>query len=127
MAIMTRVTWGCEPDDVSMLHAARYVRAAGGLDRLLDVKNGAQQDRVPGDTADRPGGRRPTRRTRPAQRRGASHRPARSGVTVTSDQGQAEAGFVIVAIPPAHRVAIEFDPRCRRNISSSPTIGRRAG
>lgn len=29
---------------------------------------------------------------------------------VTSDQGQAEAGFVIVAIPPAHRVAIEFDP-----------------
>lgn len=48
MAIMTRVTWGCEPDDVSMLHAARYVRAAGGLDRLLDVKNGAQQDRVPG-------------------------------------------------------------------------------
>lgn len=79
MAIMTRVTWGCEPDDVSMLHAARYVRAAGGLDRLLDVKNGAQQDRVPGDTADRPGGRRPTRRTRPAQRRGASHRPARSG------------------------------------------------
>ncbi len=29
----TRVTWGCEPDDVSMLHAARYVRAAGGLDR----------------------------------------------------------------------------------------------
>lgn len=50
-----------------------------------------------------------------------------AGVTVTSDQGQAEAGFVIVAIPPAHRVAIEFDPRCRRNISSSPTIGRRAG
>lgn len=33
-----------------------------------------------------------------------------AGVTVTSDQGQAEAGFVIVAIPPAHRVAIEFDP-----------------
>src|ERR1700689_72350 len=45
LAIMARVTWGCEPDDVSMLHAARYVRAAGGLDRLLDVENGAQQDR----------------------------------------------------------------------------------
>ncbi len=111
MAIMTRVTWGCEPDDVSMLHAARYVRAAGGLDRLLDVKNGAQQDRVPGGTqqiaqaaAAQLGARvLLNAAVRRIDRHGA-------GVTVTSDQGQAEAGFVIVAIPPAHRVAIEFDP-----------------
>lgn len=41
---------GCEPDDVSMLHAARYAHAAGGLDRLLDVEDGAQQDRFPGGT-----------------------------------------------------------------------------
>ncbi|KAA1248474.1 flavin monoamine oxidase family protein [Mycobacterium simiae] len=111
MAIMTRVTWGCEPQDVSMLHAARYVRAAGGLDRLLDVENGAQQDRFAGGTqqiaeltAAELGGRvvldAPVRRI---YRHGA-------GVTVTSDQGQAEAGFVIVAIPPAHRAAIEFHP-----------------
>ncbi len=50
MAIMSRVTWGCEPDAVSMLHAVRYVKAAGGLDRMLDVKGGAQQDRFPGGT-----------------------------------------------------------------------------
>jgi monoamine oxidase len=31
MAIVARVTWGCEPDEVSMLHAVRYVKAAGGL------------------------------------------------------------------------------------------------
>ena len=31
MAIMARVTWGCEPDEVSLLHAVRYVKAAGGL------------------------------------------------------------------------------------------------
>ncbi|EUA89575.1 flavin containing amine oxidoreductase family protein [Mycobacterium ulcerans str. Harvey] len=111
MAIMTRVTWECEPDDVSMLHAARSVRAAGGLDRLLDVENGAQQELIPGGTQqiaelaaaelgihvvlDAP--------VRRIDRHGA-------GVTVTSDQGQAEAGFVIVAIPPAHRAAIEFNP-----------------
>lgn len=111
MAIMTRVTWGCEPDDVSMLHATRYVRAAGGLDRLLDVENGAQQDLFPGGTqqiaelaAAELGARvvlnAPVRRI---ERHGA-------GVTITSDQGQAEAGFVIVAIPPAHRAAIEFSP-----------------
>ena len=50
MAIMTRVTWGAEPDDVSMLHALRYVKAAGGLDRMLDVVGGAQQDRFPAGT-----------------------------------------------------------------------------
>ncbi len=54
MAIMSRVTWGCEPDQVSMLHAVRYVKAAGGLGRMLDVEGGAQQDRFPGGTtADR--------------------------------------------------------------------------
>ncbi|BBX74499.1 flavin monoamine oxidase family protein [Mycobacterium shinjukuense] len=111
MAIMTRVTWGCEPEDVSMLHAARYVHAAGGLDRLLDVENGAQQDRFSGGTQ------------QIAQRAAAElgdhvvlnaavrriHRHG-AGVTITSDRGQTEAGFVIVAIPPAHRGAIEFDP-----------------
>ena len=50
MAIMSRVTWGCEPDEVSMLHAVRYVKAAGGLGRMLDVEGGAQQDRFPGGT-----------------------------------------------------------------------------
>src|ERR1700709_2325202 len=34
MAIVARVTWGCEPDEVSMLHAAHHVKAAGGLGPL---------------------------------------------------------------------------------------------
>src|SRR5690349_5948047 len=50
MAIMSRVTWGCEPEEVSMLHATRYIKAAGGLGRMLDVEGGAQQDRFPGGT-----------------------------------------------------------------------------
>ena len=33
-----------------MLHAVRYVKAAGGLGRMLDVEGGAQQDRFPGGT-----------------------------------------------------------------------------
>lgn len=47
MAIMSRVTWGCEPGAVSMLHAVRYVKAAGGIGCMLDVEGGAQQDRFP--------------------------------------------------------------------------------
>ncbi|MDC9003240.1 flavin monoamine oxidase family protein [Mycobacterium marinum] len=111
MAIMTRVTWGCEPDDVSMLHAARYVRAAGGLDRLLDVENGAQQELIPGGTqqiAELAAAELGTHVVLDAPVRRIDRHGA--GVTVTSDQGQAEAGFVIVAIPPAHRAAIEFNP-----------------
>lgn len=111
LAIMARVTWGCEPDDVSMLHAARYVHAAGGLDRLLDVKNGAQQDRFPGGTqqiAELAAAELGTRVVLNAPVRRITRHGA--GVTITSDRGQAEAGFVIVAIPPAHRSAIEFDP-----------------
>src|SRR6201993_788211 len=50
MAIASRVTWGCEPDKVSMLHAVRYLKAAGGMDRMLDTSGGAQQDRFPGGT-----------------------------------------------------------------------------
>ncbi|MEM6108390.1 flavin monoamine oxidase family protein [Mycobacterium sp. 050272] len=111
MAIMARVTWGCELEDVSMLHAARYIRAAGGLDRMLDTQDGAQQDHFPGGTqqiarsaADELGAR--------VVLNAPVHRIERhgSGVTVTSDAGTADAGFVIVAIPPAHRGAIEFTP-----------------
>ena len=111
MTIMARVTWGCEPDDVSMLHAARYVHAAGGMDRMLDVENGAQKDRFPGGSqqiaeaaANELGAR--VVLNAPVRRIERHH----SGVTVTSERGQADAGYVIVAIPPAHRRSIEFAP-----------------
>ena len=111
LTIMARVTWGCEPDDVSMLHAARYTHAAGGLDRLLDVENGAQQDRFLGGTqqiAEAAAAELGTRVVLNAPVRRIDRHGA--GVTITSDRGQAEAGYVIVAIPPAHRAAIEFAP-----------------
>jgi len=111
LAIVARVTWGCEPDDVSMLHAARYTHAAGGLDRLLDVENGAQQDRFAGGTqqiAEAAAAELGTRVVLNAPVRRIERHGA--GVTIISDRGQAEAGYVIVAIPPAHRTSIEFAP-----------------
>ena len=112
MAIMSRVTWGCEPDQVSMLHAVRYVKAAGGLGRMLDVEGGAQQDRFPGGTqqialklAENLGER---------VRLGAIvrriERNADGTFTVSADGGDVTAKAVIVAIPPAHRAAIGFSP-----------------
>ncbi len=111
LAIMARVTWGAEPDDVSMLLAARYVRAAGGLDRLLDVENGAQQDRFAAGTqqiAEKAAAELGDRVVLGA----AVCRIDRhdGGVAITCAKGRAEARFVIVAIPPAHRADIEFIP-----------------
>jgi len=111
MAIMARVTWGCEPDAVSMLHAARYVKAAGGLDRMLDVKGGAQQDRFPAGTqqiAVRMAADLGDRVTLGAP----VHRiERRDGVlTVRSGRGDVTGRAVVVAVPPEHRAAIAFDP-----------------
>ena len=112
MAIMARVTWGCEPDAVSMLHAVRYVKAAGGLGRMLDVEGGAQQERFPAGTQQIA--------VRMAEELGdrvvlnavvrSIERHANGTMTVTSDRGEVAAKAVIIAVPPAHRAGIEFIP-----------------
>ncbi|KUH93029.1 monooxygenase [Mycolicibacterium acapulense] len=112
MAIMSRVTWGCEPDAVSMLHAVRYVRAAGGLDRMLDVEGGAQQSRFPNGTqqiAIRMAEELGSRVVLDAAVR-SIERHSDGTLTVTSDQGEVRAKAVVVAIPPEHRQGIEFSP-----------------
>ncbi|KMO70858.1 flavin monoamine oxidase family protein [Mycolicibacterium chlorophenolicum] len=111
MAIMARVTWGCEPDAVSMLHAARYVKAAGGLGRMLDVKGGAQQDRFLAGTQQI--ARRMAEHLGERVILGAAVRriERRAGtLTVVSERGEFTAGAVIVAVPPEHRDGIAFDP-----------------
>ncbi|AFM16313.1 monoamine oxidase [Mycolicibacterium chubuense NBB4] len=112
MAIVARVTWGAEPDAVSMLHAVRYVQAAGGLGRMLDVKGGAQQDRFLSGTQEIA-----TRMTEQLGDRVVLNAPVRAirrhtdgTLTVVSDGGLFGARAVVVAVPPEHRAAIEFDP-----------------
>lgn len=112
MAIMARVTWGCEPEEVSMLHAVRYIKAAGGLGRMLDVEGGAQQDRFPGGTQQIA--------LRMAEELGERvvlnavvrriERRSDGTLIVGSDGGDVTTKAVIVALPPAHRADIEFDP-----------------
>jgi monoamine oxidase len=112
MAIVSRVTWGCEPSEVSLMHAVRYVKAAGGLGAMLDVQGGAQQDRFPAGTqqialrmADELGDRVTLGAV--AER---IERTAGNDVVVHSTAGATTAKAVVVAIPPAHRAAITFEP-----------------
>ncbi len=112
MAIMSRVTWGAEPDEVSMLHAVRYVKAAGGLDRMLDTVGGAQQDRFPAGSQQIA--------VRIAEALGervmlgtvvTAVEHDDEGVTVVTDTaGSVSAAAVVIAIPPQHRAAIAFRP-----------------
>ncbi|HYO04115.1 MAG TPA: flavin monoamine oxidase family protein [Mycobacterium sp.] len=111
MAIMARVTWGCEPDEVSLLHAVRYVKAAGGIGPMLDVEGGAQQDRFPAGTqqialrmAEDLGDR--VRLDHVVER--IAHGADR--VTVHTATEALTARAVVVAVPPEHRAIIAFDP-----------------
>lgn len=111
MAIMSRVTWGCEPDAVSLLHTIRYVKAAGGLDRMLDVDNGAQQDHLKAGThqiAARMADQLGERVVVSAAVSGVEQ--SDTGVDVTSTAGSVTARAVVIAVPPQHRSAITFSP-----------------
>lgn len=111
MAVISNVQWGCNPADVSLLHAARYVAAAGGLEHQLAVEGGQQQDRVAGGAQSiverlaEPLGDRvvlgvPVRRMTQDQ----------EGVAVETDAGVIRAQSVISTTSPTHRADIEFEP-----------------
>lgn len=106
-----QVQWGASPGDVSLLHALRYIRAAGGIDHMLDVEDGQQQDRFVETTheiADRVAANlgenvvvgAPVRRIDQDD----------SGVTVWTDSEVVSAKYAIVTTTPAHRADIEFEP-----------------
>jgi monoamine oxidase len=78
---------------------------------LLDVDGGAQQDRFTAGTqqiAEKSAAELGGRVVLGAAVRRIDHHDG--GVRVTSNKGQADARFVVIAIPPAHRAAIDFAP-----------------
>ncbi|WP_409466146.1 flavin monoamine oxidase family protein [Amycolatopsis sp. GA6-003] len=111
MTIVSKVQWGCSPGDVSLLHALRYIRAAGGVDHMLDVEGGQQQERYVETTqeiakrvAEQLGDRvvlgTPVRRISQD-----GH-----GVTVRTDSAEIKAKYAIVTVATPQRAEIEFDP-----------------
>lgn len=48
MKMATHAVWAAEPREISWLWFLAYVRAAGSFERLSDVKNAAQKDKVRG-------------------------------------------------------------------------------
>ncbi|MFG3044903.1 flavin monoamine oxidase family protein [Streptomyces sp. NPDC048241] len=111
MTMASKVQWGCNPGDVALLHVLRYIQAVGGLDHMLAVEGGSNQDRI-------------TETTQEIAKRLAEHlgdkvvldtRVGRisqddNGVTVHTDDAVINAKYAIVAAAPEHRSYIEFEP-----------------
>jgi len=112
MAIMARVTWGCEPAAVSMLHAVRYVKAAGGIGRMLDVEGGAQQERFLAGTQEialRMAAELGPRVQLQTPVRGVLRRDDGT-LRIDTEHGPTTARAVVMALAPAHRAAVTFEP-----------------
>lgn len=111
MTIVSKVQWGCLPGEVSLLHVLRYIRAAGGIDHMLDVENGQQEERIVETTQDI--ARRLAAKLGDALVLGAPVRRITQnddGVTVSMPAGDVSAEYAIVTVPPAQRAEITFDP-----------------
>jgi monoamine oxidase len=111
MRLATRTTWGADPEELSMLHTAFYLRSAGSFEMLTDTKGGAQQDRIVGGSqeialrvAEGLGDR--IALDAPVTRISESG----GGLTIVAGDGKVRARRAIVSVPPPLRARIEFDP-----------------
>ncbi|MFK4114731.1 flavin monoamine oxidase family protein [Microbacterium sp. NPDC006705] len=111
IGMVSMVHWGAPIGDLSLLHALRYINTLGGLEHMLAVEGGDQQDRILGTTH--------SLVTRFAETLGDRiivdapvRRITTDGDSVTIEAGNetVHARRVIVTASPAHRAAIEYIP-----------------
>ena len=113
MTLVSRLTWACEPEEVSLLHALHYTAAAGGMDALYTTTGGAQ------DRHFHLGAQTLSTRLADALPEGSVvlERPARKiewsadGAVVRSHSFQVAAKAVVIAVAPQHRADIRFAPQ----------------
>jgi monoamine oxidase len=110
--IVTRAVLTSEPRDLSLLYFLSYLRWGQGLDRLISIPNGAQENRFVGGAqqicqrvADEVGSALTL--NAPAL---AIEQDGEDGVTVRSDAGTYRGRLAIVAVPPLLAGRIRYSP-----------------
>jgi len=109
--VFAEAVFAAEPADMSLLFALTYTHSGGGVNSLIGVRDGAQQDRIVGGTqliAARLAGTlaEPVRLSAPVRR--IAQGP--DGVTVDADDLVAHGSRAIVSVPPVLAVRIAYDP-----------------
>lgn len=109
IAIATRTTWGCEPEELSLLHALHYIHQAGGMSSMLDTRGGAQEEHFvegPHEIALRLASGLDVHLDSPVR----EIRWTQDEAVVRTDSVRVRARCAIVAVPPAMRSRISFTP-----------------
>ena len=119
--------YAVSPSEISLLHALFYIKSGTSLDCLLNIDNGAQQDRFVGGAQ--------LLAERLASKLGENllfHSPVRRiiqegpVVTVSGDGFAFKARKIIVAIPPVLASRIEYHPllpSCRDQVTQRMPMG----
>jgi monoamine oxidase len=106
-----RTVFGAEPAQLSLLHFLFYLNAGGGLMKLMEIEDGAQEERfvtgaqslskgVAASLGDRVVLNAPVRRVEQSDH----------GVTVMTDGGELLCKGVVVAMPPMMAGRIQYEP-----------------
>ena len=109
--IAAEAIWAAHPADISLLHALFYIRSGRDLNTLMNIKNGAQQERMVGGMQTI--ANRMSEAFQDKIRFNAPVRAVRqdeSGVEVITDGAAYRAGRVIITVPPAMFSKIDFHP-----------------
>jgi monoamine oxidase len=111
MGMFAMVHWGAPVGDVSLLNVMRYIKTLGGIEHMLSVEGGDQQDRILGTAYSLAGGLADALGTRVLLDAPVG-RIVTVGDRVTVEAGAEtiEARYVIVTASPVHRSTIEFRP-----------------
>jgi monoamine oxidase len=111
LRVATRTTWGAEPEEMSLLYTAFYLRSAGSFEMLTDVEGGAQQDRLVGGSQEialRAAAELGDRVILGAPVTRIATTP--DGLVLSAGGAQIRARRTIVSVPPPLRSRIEFEP-----------------
>jgi monoamine oxidase len=111
LGMITLVHWGAPIGDVSLLNVMRYIRTLGGLEHMLAVEGGDQQDRILGTAHSLATGLASTLEGRVLLDAAVERvTTIDDRVTVETRDHTIDARYVIVTASPTHRSAIDFTP-----------------
>lgn len=109
--IACQTIWASEPSEISFLHALFYIKSGGDLDCLMNIKNGAQQDRIYG------GAMKPALQIAEEMKEHIflNHivkaiNQEKDKIKISGDNFEYYTKKVIVAIPPIVQQKITFSP-----------------